>query len=220
MNRAIIWIVIVLGIAYVTQEEQTVHSEQLFGENTTTIVPVENTAPTTNAPPTNHSVRRVTVIGDSLTLGARDFLQSPNNPTLRIVVDAKKGRSLSQSSEIVQKIANQTDLLVIALGTNDCASDLGSNQINQLVWSSLGATQEKPVILLTLGENGPIKNCAIRFNQVAKSQAATTPHLRIVDWQAVVQGHPEWYGSNGDGIHLTPAGYKGRAEWLLSQIAS
>ena len=159
---------------------------------------------------------RVTIIGDSLTVGAVEYWQTPTG--MEVKIDAKTGRSLRQSQSLIKQTADATDAYIVALGTNDCAARLDDAALNSLIISSFTAGQAKPMILLTLGESGKIHDCAVRFNAAARRLADNIPGLELADWQAVIRDHPEWYGAIGDGIHLTHGGYKARAAWLRSQL--
>lgn len=219
MNRAIVWIVVIVGLVYFTQQPNPENAEALPATSTTVTVPEDPTTPLTSILPPQDEPRRVVIIGDSLTVGISPHWPSNGN-NLRVDINARGGRPLHGANSIISETVAETDAYVLALGTNDCMSNPDEDQIRNLIISALNTSQAKPALLLTLGENGQIRDCATRFNAVAKRLVATIPSLELGDWQAHIQNHSEWYGSNGDGIHLTPAGYKARAEWLNSLIAS
>lgn len=160
--------------------------------------------------------RTVTMIGDSLSRVTARHLVSDANTVWR--VDAVGGRPLAVAKPLVANSAPTTDVFVIALGTNDCASDVSDKQLQERIYTTLSVTEGKPTSFLTLGENGPIKACATRFNQLLRELAGSIPALTVLDWQAVIREHPEWYGGQGDGIHLTPSAYAARASWLQEQF--
>jgi lysophospholipase L1-like esterase len=219
MNRAIIWIVLIVALVYFTQQPETEGAQAAPAPSSTVAVPEDPTTPLSSMLPPTNSVRRVLIIGDSLTVGTSPHWPS-NGESLRVDINAKEGRPLQQVNRIVADTVEHTDAYVLALGTNDCMGNPDEDQIRDLIISALNTSQAKPVLLLTLGERGEIQDCAARFNSVAKRLAASIPSLELGDWQALAGDHTEWYGANGDGIHLTPSGYKARAEWLNSLISA
>lgn len=219
MNRAIIWIVVIVGLVYFTQQPDPDSAEALPATTSTVAPPEDPTTPLASMLPPQDGPRRVVIIGDSLTMGISPHWPSNGNG-LRVDIDARGGRPLHQVNRIVSDTVEQTDAYVLALGTNDCMSNPNEDQIRNLIISALNTSQAKPVLLLTLGENGKIRDCAARFNAVAKRLAASIPSLELGDWQALAHNHPEWYGASGDGIHLTPSGYMARAEWLNALITA
>lgn len=216
MNRAIIWIAVIVALVYYTQQPDAVEDGSTQGSTT---VAEDTLTPLTSMLPPQDGPTRLVVIGDSLTVGISPYWPS-NGDSLRVDIDAANGRPLHKANAIVKQNIERTDAFVLALGTNDCMSELGDDEIRNLIIASLNTSEAKPVLLLTLGENGAIRECAKRFNAVAKRLAASIPSLELGDWQAIIRNHPEWYGSRGDGIHLTPDGYKARAEWLNSLVAA
>jgi len=216
MNRAIIWIVVIVALVYYTQQPEA--AEQSSNQPATTVAE-DTLTPLTSMLPPQDKPTRVVVIGDSLTVGMSPFWPS-NGDKLRVDIDATNGRPLHNANAIVKQSVGRTDAYVMALGTNDCMSNPDEDEIRNLIISSLNTSEAKPVILLTLGESGAIRDCAKRFNAVAKRLAANIPSLELGDWQAYIHDHPEWYGETGDGIHLTPDGYKARAEWLNSLVVT
>ncbi len=216
MNRAIIWIAVIVALVYFTQQPEA--TEEGSAQPQTTVAEDTFTPLTSMLPPQDEPTR-VLVIGDSLTVGISPFWPS-NGDKLRVDIDAANGRPLHNANAIVKQNVERTDAYVMALGTNDCMGNPGEDEIRNLIIASLNTSEAKPVILLTLGENGVIRDCAKRFNAVAKRLAASIPSLELGDWQAIILNHPEWYGETGDGIHLTLDGYKARAEWLNSLVVA
>jgi len=160
--------------------------------------------------------RTITMIGDSLSRVTARHLTSDTNTVWH--VDALGGRPLSVAKPLVASSAPTTDVFVIALGTNDCASEVSDDKLKERIYTTLSVTEGKPTSFLTLGENGPIKGCAERFNRLLRELAGSIPTLTVLDWQAVIREHPEWYGGQGDGIHLIPSAYAARASWLADQF--
>lgn len=160
--------------------------------------------------------RTITMIGDSLSLVTARHIVSDSDTLWH--VDALGGRPLTVAKPLITSSVPTTDVFVIALGTNDCAGNVNDKQLKERIYTTLSVTEGKPTSFLTLGENGPIKACAERFNRLLRELAGSIPALTVLDWQAVIQNHPEWYGGQGDGIHLIPDAYAARASWLQQQF--
>lgn len=220
MNRAIVWITVIVGLAFYSQQSapEPSHPDVSSAISTTSTTTV--TRPTTSLtgllPKVDEPVR-ITIIGDSLMVGTAQHW-SPMGGHIQIGIDADNGRPLRKAKALIARTVARTDAYVIALGTNDCAGELSDEAIRSRIASAFTMGQAKPMLILTLGESGSIRDCAVRFNKVARQLADSIPGLELADWEAVIHDHPEWYGTKGDGIHLTPGGYKARARWLKHKL--
>ncbi len=54
------------------------------------------------------------------------------------------------------------------------------------------------------------------WNQALHNVAARNPALHVIEWQAEADKHPDWSG--GDGVHLSPAGYRARSQFITAAL--
>lgn len=222
-NKAIFWIIgIALALAAAGNSQQSANSASVetmpgnpsaaaqlaeFGASKTPIIPADTTP----------TPRRIVVIGDSLAEGTAQYMPA-TTPGFSWQTDAKVGRPMLNVGPLVARYEPQADAFVIALGTNDCVGSVTDKELERRIFTVLGKVLGAPTAFVTVGENGPVAACAVRLNKLLKQIAGVVPKAYVLDWQAQAANHPEWYGVRGDGIHLTPAGYKARAIWMTGSF--
>lgn len=164
------------------------------GDATTTTAPTATTRPT---------ALHVSMVGDSVMLGARDDLLA-SLPGDQVTVDAVENRSLLGAVSLVAPEASAMgDVVVLDLGYND-ASDPAV--FRSRIDSMMGALAPVPaVVWFTQRVFRPDR---APMNQELAAAQQRYPNLRVVDWDAAVAAHPDYV--YGDGIHLTTSG---RAEF-------
>ncbi len=69
---------------------------------------------------------------------------------------------------------------------------------------------ERQVVMATIQHHNDVWEA--NWNQALRNVAARRPHLHVVEWQAQADQHPSWWG--GDGVHLSPTGYRARSQAL------
>jgi hypothetical protein len=69
---------------------------------------------------------------------------------------------------------------------------------------------ERDVVMATIQHYNAVWEA--NWNQALRNVAARRPQLHVVEWQAVADQHPSWWG--GDGVHLSPTGYRARSQAL------
>jgi len=134
------------------------------------------------------------VTGDSVILGIRSKLAAHFPIAL---VNARVGRQIQELTDVVaidkQHVKNATVIL-----------DLGNN--NHL-------TRESVVALFELLKDQPniiLVNTAVPRgwrddnNYIIRTAAAGYPHIHIIDWASISEGHPEFFAP--DGVHLNDLG--------------
>lgn len=219
MNKAVIWIALVLGLTYITHHPKSTHHYDHATTKTTTTLDHDTDLADPKGQSLDTAHKRVVVIGDSLTVGMTPYWPT-DSVALQANFDAQIGRPLRSAQSIVARYDLAADSYVLALGTNDCMTELNEQQIRALINATTKPIRYKPVLVLTLGEHGPIRSCAQRFNAVLRQLSNSSQNLKLGDWQALARDHPEWYGAKGDGIHLTGQGYQARAMWLHALLAA
>jgi peptidoglycan/LPS O-acetylase OafA/YrhL len=132
--------------------------------------------------------------GDSVILGIRSAI-AEIRPLL--VVNARVGRAapelLQEMSRDLEKAAGST--VVMDLGNNDLLTEETVRAIFELV-------KESPkIVVVNTAVPRPYRDAN---NELIKRVAIEYPNVRIVDWNALSDGHPEYFAP--DGVHLVPTG--------------
>ena len=132
--------------------------------------------------------------GDSVILGIRTAL-SEVRPLL--VVNARVGRAapelLQEMSQDLEKAAGST--VVMDLGNNDLLTEETVRAIFELV------TESPKVIVVNTAVPRPYRDAN---NTLVAELATQYSNVRVVDWNAISDGHPEYFAP--DGVHLVPTG--------------
>lgn len=144
--------------------------------------------------------RRITVIGDSVMLGARDHLLRAIPGAL---VDAKVGRQGGEGLERIQAFrSNKTlgDIVVLHLGTNGYISERYYREMLKQL------SDRQAVVLVNVFAD---RRWTEPNNQVISRLAAEFGNVRVVDWSGMASRHPDFLVA--DGVHLTSAGIRALA---------
>jgi peptidoglycan/LPS O-acetylase OafA/YrhL len=149
------------------------------------------------APPVSEVTDRAEMIwltGDSVILGIRTAL-SEIRPLL--VVNARVGRAapelLQEMGRDLEKAAGST--VVMDLGNNDLLTEDTVRAIFELVKES------SKVVVVNTAVPRPYRDAN---NELLTEIAAQYSNVRVVDWNSISDGHPEYFAP--DGVHLVPTG--------------
>jgi peptidoglycan/LPS O-acetylase OafA/YrhL len=148
-------------------------------------------------PPVSVAVDRAETIwltGDSVILGIRSAL-AEIHPLL--VVNARVGRAapelLEEMSRDLEKAAGST--VVLDLGNNDLLTE-------EIVRSIFELAKESPrIVVVNTAVPRPYRDAN---NELIAELAAQYSNVKVVDWNAISEGHPEYFAP--DGVHLVPTG--------------
>ena len=132
--------------------------------------------------------------GDSVILGIRSAL-ADIRPL--IVVNARVGRAapelLQEMTRDLEKAAGST--VVMDLGNNDLLAEETVRAIFELL-------KESPkIVAVNTAVPRPYRDAN---NELVAKLAAQYANVRVVDWNAISEGHPEYFAP--DGVHLVPIG--------------
>jgi peptidoglycan/LPS O-acetylase OafA/YrhL len=149
------------------------------------------------APPVSEVTDRAAMIwltGDSVILGIRTAL-SEIRPLL--VVNARVGRGapelLQEMGRDLEKAAGST--VVMDLGNNDLLTEDTVRAIFELVKES------SKVVVVNTAVPRPYRDAN---NSLIAEIAAQYLNVKVVDWNSISDGHPEYFAP--DGVHLVPTG--------------
>ncbi len=148
-------------------------------------------------PPVTENVDRSGMIwltGDSVILGIRSAI-AEIRPLL--VVNARVGRAapelLEEMTKDFEKAAGAT--IVMDMGNNDVLNEETVRAIFDLV-------KESPkVVVVNTAVPRPYRDAN---NELIAEIAAQYSNIQVVDWNAISEGHPEYFAP--DGVHLVPTG--------------
>ena len=176
------------------------------------------------------SAGRITVVGDSLTVGTSGLaaaLEADGWADAR--VDAKVGRHINTSGDVTMSgILTIRSLRSAGWDTPDWVVALGTNDLGAFTSTSATATYLQRIVD-EIGTDHRIAFVALAlptypaqsevFNSVVRSWAATQPtRFAVIDWDRTALGHPEWFAS--DQIHLNSIGYGRRTTAVVSGVAA
>ena len=163
--------------------------------------------------PTEGSHGTVTMIGDSLNVGVEPHLAAAL-PGWRIVSNDRVGRTTPEGiDELEAGRPALSSYVVVSLGTNDPADVPGFRADVARVLELIGPN--RCVIWASIWRNGKPDDAA---NDVLRQAAAANHRLRLVEWAAMVQAHPDWLA--GDHLHGNEAGYRERARAVAAATTS
>ena len=132
--------------------------------------------------------------GDSVILGIRSALEEIRP---LIVVNARVGRA---APELLQEISRDLEK---AAGSN-VVMDLGNNDllIEETVRAIFELLKESPkIVVVNTAVPRPYRDAN---NELVAKLAVQYANVRVVDWNAISDGYPEYFAP--DGVHLVPTG--------------
>jgi len=145
------------------------------------------------------------VTGDSVILGIRFELDTRQHIGL---INARVGRQAPELLEVIQhdKVNMQGATIVLDLGNNN---KLTQEQV-AAIFDAISA-QPKIVVVNTAVPRGWRDE-----NNALIAQYAAQYGAQLVDWAAISEGHPEYFGP--DGVHLVPAGVRAYVDAITSKL--
>ncbi|MBM7568338.1 acyltransferase family protein [Paenibacillus sacheonensis] len=149
----------------------------------------------------------ITVIGDSVILDAKPFLEKLIQG---IVVDGKVGRQFTQADDVVADLKKQNRLgktVVIELGTNGSFTE---KQLDQLM-EAIGADHT----VYFVNTRVPRK-WQDTVNDMLSDAAANLPNTKLIDWYAASKDHLDFFGK--DGVHLKRSGGEFFADLIAGSL--
>ncbi|MDZ7675278.1 MAG: acyltransferase family protein [Acidimicrobiales bacterium] len=172
-------------------------------EPTTTTAPSAPPAPAATAP---EGVAEITVIGESVTLGAAHALSGVWGPRVR--VDAVESRRSSDGIGRVEQLAAENQLsptVFVHIGNNGAIPPGGFERI------AAAAGPDRQVVLITVRVP---RRWEAQVNGELRRVADAHEHVYVADWNAVANGEEGLLLD--DGVHLTQAGTARYAELLAT----
>lgn len=139
--------------------------------------------------------KKILVIGDSVMLGASDYIVKHFPET---ALDAVTGRQAHQGLQVIQKLRQKypnIEYMVIHLGTNGYIVE------SQFVQLLKALSDIKHVTVLNVYAN---RRWTSPNNQIIDRVTRNFDNVHLVDWNQMGQNNPQFFIS--DGVHPTSAG--------------
>ena len=145
------------------------------------------------------------VTGDSVILGIRFELDTRQHIGL---INARVGRQAPELLEVIQhdKANMQGATIVLNLGNNNKLTE-------EQVAAIFTAISDQPKIVVV---NTAVPRGWRDENNALITQYAAQYGAQLVDWAAISDGHPEYFGP--DGVHLVPAGVRAYVDAITSKL--
>jgi peptidoglycan/LPS O-acetylase OafA/YrhL len=146
------------------------------------------------------------VTGDSVILGIRFELDSREEVGL---INARVGRQAAELLEVIKNDkANMVDSpIIFNLGNNN---KLSEDQVAAI----FAEVKDQPRVVVV---NTAVPRTWRDENNELIAKYAAMYGARLIDWAAISQGHPEYFGP--DGVHLVPAGVRAYVDAITAELA-
>ncbi len=166
-----------------------------------------NTLSETSPAATEQPEERISVIGDSVFLGAAPEYQKlvPNS-----VIDAKISRQVYQGLDVAKKLDKKDKLgntILIALGTN--------GKFNEVTGQELIDYLGKDRRIYWITAYGKKLSWQKEVNQTIQKLAEKNENVSVIAWAKEAKKHPNWFYQ--DGTHLNTKGQKGFAKFIVNE---
>ena len=144
----------------------------------------------------NNALPDLWVTGDSVILGIRYELGDQRTIGL---INARVGRQAPELLEVIRhdKISVGNSPIIFNLGNNNA---LTRTQVSDIFAEVQNQSQ---IIVVNTAVPRPWRDAN---NSLISEFAAQNRRVRVVDWAAISNGHPEYFAP--DGVHLKPAGIR------------
>lgn len=145
------------------------------------------------------------VTGDSVILGIRFELETRSHISL---INARVGRQATELTEVMthDKLRMLGSTIVFNLGNNNKLTQAQVAKIFEEV-------KDQPKIIVV---NTAVPRSWRDENNLLISQYAEKYGALLIDWNAISQGHPEYFAP--DGVHLVPSGVRAYVDAIAAQL--
>jgi peptidoglycan/LPS O-acetylase OafA/YrhL len=169
------------------------------------------TASTDTEPTPNSAVgtSHITVIGDSVLLGAKPDVEAALGA--QTVVDGRVNRQFRHADDVARDLRSRGelgDIVVLHLGTN--------SPFNSDTWDEVMTELSKDVDQIYVLTIRVPRRWESQTNNAIMSGVERWPSVKIIDYHTWGKARPDYYVE--DGVHLNAAGRTAYAEFLSSQI--
>lgn len=157
------------------------------------------------------SGKNVSIIGDSITVGATGELKAKFTDIPDDQINAQVSRLWNEGLEEAQKM-DLKDVVVFALGTNNSSPAINQNDIDNLL--SITGNNRTIVLVTNYGPDNYEQN-----NELFRELAKTNSNIILADWNEAVSKDPGKYLAS-DSVHPNGEGAKLFAELIYDAVSS
>lgn len=150
----------------------------------------------------------LTIIGDSITVGAKDALLEKFSYLTDAQIDARVSRPWAEGINIARS-TQLKDIVVFALGTNNSAPAINQGNVDEL----LSIVGDRTVVLVT---NYGVADYSAN-NELFRNLAKENSNIIVADWEAEVSKDPGKYLAS-DNIHPNGEGAELFAQVIYDAI--
>lgn len=154
--------------------------------------------------------KRITVIGDSVFLGAAPSFQKIQK---NVIIDAKVSRQVRHGLDIAKKLNKKNklgDTVIIALGTNGVFNPATGQELIDYLGSSR--------TIYWVNAYGKNLGCQKDVNKTIQKLVKQNNNVHLIPWAKEGKKHSDWFYQ--DGIHLNPTGQTGFARFIKKKISA
>jgi peptidoglycan/LPS O-acetylase OafA/YrhL len=181
------------------------------------ITPSRSSPVATSAPPAAPAASvgpplvrgRVTMIGDSVMLGAKDALQARLGDGV-LWLDAKESRQFGAGVDLIRSLRDQGQLgdeVVVQLGTNGTFDPAAFDDMMQIL------APARRVVVVNAKVPRPWED---QVNSTFGDGVRRYKNAVLIDWHDIGDDHPEYFYD--DAIHLNPQGRVAYADLVASAL--
>lgn len=182
-------------------EQELRHNEELL----------EQTASTPESKPSPTSTKEditITVIGDSVFLGAAPAFQKIQK---NAVIDAKISRQVRHGLDVAKKLNEKGKLgnvVILSLGTNGTFHPVTGQELIDY----LGPDR----IIYWVNAYGKKLDIQNEVNQTIQKLVDANENVHLIPWAREAKKHPDWFYQ--DGTHLNTQGQDGFSRFIQEKI--
>jgi peptidoglycan/LPS O-acetylase OafA/YrhL len=179
------------------------------GGTTTTVAagPTEPGEPTTTLPVDPEPGGPVTLVGDSVMVGAAPTVKEVFGE--RALIDAKVARQAADITPVIDRIKAEGRLgptVVVQVGINGTVTEENLRDI-------VAAAEGRRVLII----NARVpRSWQDGNNELVEELVPTLPNAGVIDWYSASDGHRDWFLD--DGVHLTEDGRAAYADLILEAV--
>ena len=152
--------------------------------------------------------RNVLHYGDSLAVGTDLYLDGYLRGW-RVHSATAISRHASDAPPALRALGSSLPrVVVVSVGTNDDPGRVAG--FARIVHETVSLVGPSRCVVWSTIARPPYQGVSYAaFNRVLRAAARRHANLRVLDWAAMADAHPAWFGR--DGVHPTTAGYRARA---------
>jgi len=196
-----------------TLEQELLQNQKILQQTNYTAQAKTKPVKETKPPSQNETARKekqtISVIGDSIFLGAAPSFQKIRK---NVIIDAKISRQVYQGIDVAKKMKKKGklgDIVIISLGTN--------GNFNLSTGEKLIKCIGKKRSIYWINTYGKNMDWQKEVNRSIQKLADKHSNVHAISWAKEAKNHPDWFYQ--DGTHLNEKGQKGFSRFIKKQLA-